>query len=277
MEIRIFDELTEHIALRIRESSDNMHGSDWIESKRHGDYDLWYVTAGRVYVRSGNEVLCASSGDAVFFYPNFPYTAWAGEEGGAFIYIHFDFGIGEGNEILEQFPFSGIVSGDLIREEGRLLSEAYEGVKANSGMSRMKLKGAFLMLLAKIIESYGEGKYEGTFRPSFGYRGQVADVVFLQPVFKHIHANLDRPIRIRELAAIASMSEKYFISFFKKAIGLAPAQYVHQVRMNKAMDYLRKGKYSVKEIASLLGYPDASSFSKAFKRTFRAAPSRIRE
>lgn len=273
--IRIFDELSEHITLRIRSYGVGAHGRDWIESKRHGDYDLWLVTAGSVHLRSGGEELVASAGDAVFFYPNFPYTAWAGENGGSFIYIHFDFGVGERFEFLEQFPFSGVVSGELIRDEGRLLRESYEGAAAGAGLARMKLKGAFLILLAKIIESYGDGTYEGTFRPSLGYRGQVADVAALQPVFDYIHANLHRPLRIRELASVASMSEKYFISFFKRAVGTTPGKYTFELRMDKAKDYLLRRDISVKEAAALLGYPDAACFSKAFKRRFRQAPSQV--
>src|SRR5690606_31048905 len=105
----------------------------------------------------------------------------------------------------------------------------------------------------------------------------VADVVTLQPVFKHIHENVHQPVAIRELAELASMSEKYFISFFRRAVGVTPGRYMMSVRMNKAKDYLHRHDYSVKEIASLLGYPDAYSFSRAFKRYFSMAPSQLRE
>lgn len=276
-QIDIFDELAEQIELRIRSSSDNVHGADWIESKRHRDYDLWYVTAGSVLVRTPDGDIRAEAGDAVFFYPNFPYTAWAGEEGSAFIYIHFDFGVGQQFRILEDFPFSGVISGELIEEEGRLLREAYASAKRRSRMSRVRLKGAFLILLAKIIECYGEGHYAGTFRATQGYGGQVADVVTLQPTFEFIHANLHRPIRVPEMAAVASMSEKYFITFFKRAMGATPGQYVQRLRMQRARDILLRQAVPVKAAAARVGYPDAYSFSKAFKKHYGIAPSRIHE
>lgn len=90
-------------------------------------------------------------------------------------------------------------------------------------------------------------------------------------------ANLHRPLRVQEMASVASMSEKYFITFFKKAIGVTPGQYLFHLKMNKARDYIYKMDHSMKEIAALLGYPDAYSFSKAFKRFYQIAPSRFRE
>jgi len=40
--------------------------------------------------------------------------------------------------------------------------------------------------------------------------------------------------------------------------------------MNRARDYLYQGKYTIiKEISSMLGYPDQYSFSKAFKKHYK--------
>lgn len=48
-------------------------------------------------------------------------------------------------------------------------------------------------------------------------------------------------------------------------------------RRELALDYLRDPRYSVGEVTYLLGYSDASSFSRAFRRWTGQAPSRFRD
>jgi len=103
----------------------------------------------------------------------------------------------------------------------------------------------------------------------------IAKLTVLQPVFQYVENNLDRPMKIDELSAIVNMSEKYFISYFKSALGITPGNYITQLKMNKARDYLYQEKYSIKEIANLLGYSDQYTFSKAFKKYFNVSPSKF--
>ncbi|AZZ90057.1 helix-turn-helix domain-containing protein [Hahella sp. KA22] len=51
---------------------------------------------------------------------------------------------------------------------------------------------------------------------------------------------------------------------------------VEQVRKDKALDYLQKGKYSLSEIAFLLGFSELSAFSRAFKRWTGESPANYR-
>jgi AraC family transcriptional regulator len=71
------------------------------------------------------------------------------------------------------------------------------------------------------------------------------------------------------------MSEKYFIRYFKQALGVTPGQYMIQLRMNRARDLVYTQRYSMQQVASLLGYPDAYSFSKAFKKHYKVPPSKF--
>ncbi|WP_020407039.1 AraC family transcriptional regulator [Hahella ganghwensis] len=51
---------------------------------------------------------------------------------------------------------------------------------------------------------------------------------------------------------------------------------VEQVRKEKALDYLQKKKYSLSEIAFLLGFSELSAFSRAFKRWTGESPAQFR-
>jgi AraC family transcriptional regulator len=271
--IDIFTELSEHVQLRIHSCKSEAKAPGWTESKVHHDYDIWLVTAGRVRVQTDAGAFTAAEGDLIFHYPHTPYSAHSGEQGCQFVYIHFDFGLGEHFRILNDFLLSGILPSCLIRKETALFLEAFRAYEKRSAMSALQLKGCLHLLLARILAFYGEEAYIGAFiAPG---RAGKRNVASLQPTISHIHEHLDRTIPISELAERIGMSEKYFIQYFKKTVGVPPGKYMHQLKMNRARDYLHQQAYSVKQIAGLLGYPDAYTFSKAFKKHYRVPPSKF--
>jgi transcriptional regulator GlxA family with amidase domain len=55
-----------------------------------------------------------------------------------------------------------------------------------------------------------------------------------------------------------------------------PLNYLRSVRMQKAMGALGESQRSLEQIAQEVGYQDAFSFSKVFKRTVGVAPRDFR-
>ncbi|MFS0726955.1 helix-turn-helix domain-containing protein [Paenibacillus sp. 1P07SE] len=272
-DLSIFNELSEHIQLRIHSCKIESHNREWSESKLHPDYDFWLITDGSVLIQSETGTHTAYAGDVIFFYPNAPYTATTTEAGCRFLYLHFEFGIGEHFRILNDFNFSGIVAAGDVVQERELLLQAYQAYEAHEPVASLSLKGALQLLLSRVIQ-LRDSERAGVL---FQHSGQSSNLKLsaLRPVIAYIHDHLDRPITVSELAAMAAMSEKYFIPYFRKAVGLTPGRYINQLRMNRARDYLQEGQYSVKQIAALLGYPDAYTFSKAFKKHYHVAPSKF--
>jgi AraC-like DNA-binding protein len=51
---------------------------------------------------------------------------------------------------------------------------------------------------------------------------------------------------------------------------------VDDVRKERAQEYLKGGRHSLEEIAALLGFADASAFSRAYKRWEGSTPGQAR-
>ena len=94
----------------------------------------------------------------------------------------------------------------------------------------------------------------------------------LQEVLDYIHSYLDRPLQLAELAEVAGISQYYFCRLFKQSMGIAPYQYVLQQRMERAKNLLLLGKYTIAEIALLVGCTDQSRFAKHFKKYVGVTP-----
>ncbi|MDR6555216.1 AraC family transcriptional regulator [Paenibacillus qinlingensis] len=271
----LFNDLSEHVSLRITSYNTVLHAPGLVESKSHHNYDLWLIQEGQVGIQVGASLHKATAGDLVLFYPGIAYTATNGSHSCRFIYLHFDFGLGEQQRILASFPLCGIVPGRLVEMEADGLRKIFEENQQAVGMSGMRLKGCLMILIARILECYGAELYTGAFGSDSTRQSSAGNLFELQSTIRYIQENLHHPIRIPELAEVAGMSEKYFIRYFKQALGVTPGQYMFQLRMNRARDLVYSQRYSMQQIASLLGYPDPYTFSKAFKKHYQVAPSKF--
>ncbi|MDG5789441.1 AraC family transcriptional regulator [Evansella sp. AB-P1] len=273
--VNIFNDLSEHVMIHINSCSEISHTSSWIESKHHPDFDLWYLYKGKIEIHIQEKVYQASEGDLILFSPKIAYTATALSSECSFIFTHFDFVLGNHFGILDNFQLSGIISNKMVKEESRLFLDTFDQYKLNTPMSGIRLKGCFTILIAKIIELYGIGKYQGEFKHQSSVPKQKMGLQNLQLVFDFIQNHLHQTISIGELAVIAGMSEKYFFYYFKQSLGITPSRYIYQLRMNRARELLYSNRYSIKQIAEKLGYPDPYSFSKAFKKYYKVPPSQF--
>ena len=80
-----------------------------------------------------------------------------------------------------------------------------------------------------------------------------------------------------ELAALAATSRATFVRLFQKAGGAAPLAFLSELRLNLAHRRLVASRASIAEIAEAVGYQSESSFSRAYRSRFGAAPGAARK
>jgi|LSQX01.3.fsa_nt_gb AraC-like DNA-binding protein len=269
----VFNELSEHINIRINVCGRISHNADWRESKIHYDYDMWIVTEGKIIIDTNNNTFEAFKGDIIMFCPDTLYTTYTEDDGCSFIYIHYEFSLGNNFRIISDMKLDGVILGKNIEPQALRLNEAMGFYQKNRVCSAMELKAYFSLLLCEIIRV--SLRDECIIRFNENRRRMNDKFITLQEILGLINDNISTTIGITELAKKAGMSEKYFISYFKKTLGISPGKYIVQVKMNRARDYIKQQKYSIKEIAFLLGYSDPYTFSKAFKRFYKVSPSKF--
>lgn len=91
-------------------------------------------------------------------------------------------------------------------------------------------------------------------------------------VVAHIDANLNRPLNVDRLAAVAGLSRAHFVRQFTTATGLAPSVFVLERRIERIERLLLATDMSVVAIATLTGFTGANYLAKAFRRQRGMAP-----
>ena len=82
---------------------------------------------------------------------------------------------------------------------------------------------------------------------------------------------------VSDIAELCGISQRHLRRLFKETTNQTIYQYSRDVWTTKARTMLSETKMPVKEIASCLGFADASSFSIAFRRATGEAPKTFRQ
>lgn len=83
-------------------------------------------------------------------------------------------------------------------------------------------------------------------------------------------------LTLDKVASTVNVSPNYFSSLFNQENGMTFIEYLTDIRMEKAKDYLRCSGRKITEIGFLVGYQDSHYFSYIFKKTQNCTPSDYR-
>src|SRR5207247_1564525 len=84
--------------------------------------------------------------------------------------------------------------------------------------------------------------------------------------------DLANPPALEMIGQEVGCSPFYLSRIFSREVGLTIPQYLRKLRMERAAELLRTGRYNVTEAATEVGYSSLSHFSKAFCETIGCCP-----
>ena len=99
----------------------------------------------------------------------------------------------------------------------------------------------------------------------------------LNAVLLHIRENLDAPLTVEALAAVAGFSPFHFHRIFAAYLRETTSDHVRRIRLEWAARRLILSTEPVTQIALAAGYETPAAFSRAFKKQFQVSPRSFRK
>lgn len=227
------------------------------------DYYLIYVECGELEIAWNGGICTARSGSVIIFPPHYHYQyTFYGEHTLSYLWAHFTGSYAE--RFLGECGFGSLPCIFHSEPDIKIVSrfdKLFDTFASHERLQRQKLACSLEEILLRIASGLNGRERSISLAGSLGY----------------IHAFYSRELRIPELAKMESLSNSRYITVFKKHMGMAPSDYVINLRINVACDLLKSSDMSIKEIAASVGYDNAHFFSKLFKKKTGVSPKAYRE
>jgi AraC family transcriptional regulator len=126
---------------------------------------------------------------------------------------------------------------------------------------------------AKALEAAAEFFFiVGENEEMFCHRQKRLSTERAEKVIALLKKNLAVPPALEDIGRTVGCSAFHLSRTFSATTGMTIPQYLRQLRMERAAELLRSGKFNVTETALEVGYSSLSHFSHAFHETFGCCP-----
>lgn len=104
------------------------------------------------------------------------------------------------------------------------------------------------------------------------------DEELMKRITKVMEENMEREnFTVADLASLVGVDQKQLYRKLKQLTGQTPVSYMRKLRMKKAALLLEQQKFTVSEVMYLVGYTNASHFSKCFSAEYGQTPKQYME
>lgn len=100
---------------------------------------------------------------------------------------------------------------------------------------------------------------------------------YVKKAVAFIKNNVHKKVTVYDIAENIGIDRSYLSRLFRKYQNISPQQYIINVKMNAAAQYLKNTDISIAEAANSVGYYDYHVFNKIFKNHFGLSPSAWRK
>lgn len=233
-------------------------------------YVLHYILkGGGIFTSAGQKFTKLKAGD-LFLLPKAVPCFYQADAHDPWEYIWIGFSSANFENILANSQLSANFYLKNIKNSkfSEKLLALYDQLHPNPELAeQLQFQSDFLALWANFLQEYPANKSTSQ---------STASKTFIQ-ARDYIQKTYTTGINISDVCANLHLSRSYLYTLFKKYLDLTPQQYLATLRIEHAKKLLTNSNTSVESISSQIGYKDAFTFSKAFKRQTAYSPLEYRK
>lgn len=242
---------------------------------------LYYIDRGSVsFCVESEEPVVLTSGKGIFFAPMETFDCTRSGAGGACVLsVFFECAeldreafhlLQRSFDTSERMLLSELAAlGNAWFERYSVLPEGPKGTKPKEGAPDYvphMVKATLEFLLLRLYKSRTDNLTEVKASPE-----QMGLTV--NAAMEFMYRNVDKKLKVEDIAAAVKMSRSHFQAVFSKATGQSVMSCFSSLKIRQAKIMLRKGIHTSAEIAAALGYSSESYFSRQFKQLTGMTPT----
>lgn len=252
---------------------------------------LLYVTRGSFNMQIGDEIYSASEEDVLLIPANTLYQPRE-TEGCSYYFVHFS------ATTLENTPPSNIAQSLLKFNEVAEIGYSYNYygnqynsvislpiyIKNTSSKAFYPLRNVFERAIKLNIwrNNYEKLLLDNIIRELLILLSnelaspQSPDNTF-QKILHYINKNYATDITLTSIAKTFGFSTSYITKLFRNFLGKGTVEYINDLRLNAACEYLISSSYTIGEISNKVGFSNQYYFNRLFKRKYGFTPKEFRK
>jgi transcriptional regulator GlxA family with amidase domain len=178
-----------------------------------------------------------------------------------------------GEELATRYPKVKVVTEPIWVKDGNIYTSA--GISAGIDLALAWVEedcgNAIASEVARELVLYLR-RPGGQAQLSVSLSAQAKEMKSIQELQVFIAENLQRQLSLSILADRVAMSVRNFERVFTRELGVSPARYVLQMRVEAARRMLERTRKGLDQIALACGFSSAHTMRRAFLRTLRMTP-----
>ena len=187
-------------------------------------------------------------------------------------------------DIFREFPFllaetvyPKVLQAVAFAEFEQLYLQIYKEYRLNSTYKKKIIANLFVVMLLKIKEYFWQD-----YNPIYeGNRSSQIVKSFKKDLESHyrdlVGGKVEKVFRVHDYAALQNLHPSYLNNVIKSKTGKSVSAWISEKTIAEARSLLQQSSLSIKEIAYLLGFAEATHFSNYFSKYTDSSPTDYRK
>ncbi|CAG7600822.1 HTH-type transcriptional activator RhaR [Paenibacillus solanacearum] len=273
-------QFVEDFMMRMAWVNDNVLQADTeFPRARYAKTILWVIVHGKRMIEVGGALFEVQAGDLVVIPPQTQRAVLKSDPGmGTFHYysVGCDIKIGSLHftqlynipvrtpiQDAEAFQEIAVRSERLSAEAKSILQLLQAAGKPKMIVSKVNMKESAALLALNASSQAWFALFFQLLQPSLQDKPREIDPR-ISELCAYMQQHLRQKLTMPDLAKVAFLSESHLRLLFRKTMGMAPMEYLKQLRLQRAKDLLVNSSCSLEEVADLTGFAALNQFSRIF-------------